>query len=133
MPINRKWPIAELLQAARDYFDHKGRRVTFEYVLMDGVTDSDEDALRLAALTRDIPCKINLIPYNEPGDGWKADETPTFRRPPRSRVLAFLRRLRTHTDHTVTLRESRGRDIAAACGQLYIQQETRPLRVAATA
>lgn len=133
MPINRKWPIAELLQAARDYFDHKGRRVTFEYVLMDGVTDSDEDALRLAALTRDIPCKINLIPYNEPGDGEKADEPPTFRRPSRSRVQAFLRRLRTHTDHTVTLRESRGRDIAAACGQLYIQQETRPLRGAATA
>ena len=133
MPINRKWPIADLLQAARDYFDRKGRRVTFEYVLMDGVTDSDDDAQRLAALTRDLPCKINLIPYNEPGDEGIADETPTFRRPPRSRIDAFLRRLRAHTDHTVTLRESRGRDIAAACGQLYIEQENRRPRAAATA
>lgn len=124
MPVNRKWPIADLLQAARAYFERKGRRVTFEYVLMDGVTDSDEDASRLAVLTRGLPCKINVIPYNELGDtdGQASDD---FRRPPRGRIDAFLQRLRAECRHTVTLRESRGRDIGAACGQLYRQQEPR--------
>ena len=131
MPINRKWPIAELLGAARAYFDRKGRRVTFEYVLMDGETDSDDDAIRLAALTRTVPCKINIIPYNElelgPPD---RIDGPLFRRPTRTRIDAFLKRLRAGTEHTVTLRESRGSDIAA-CGQLYRQQETQ-LREPAT-
>ncbi len=132
MPINRKWPIAELLTAAREYFDKKGRRVTFEYVLMDGVTDSDEDAHRLAELTREIPSKINIIPYNELGDEGQATGM-TFRRPPRRRIDEFLRRLRDNTDHTVTLRESRGGDIGAACGQLYRQQETGRQPATATA
>ncbi|MDA0337656.1 MAG: 23S rRNA (adenine(2503)-C(2))-methyltransferase RlmN [bacterium] len=127
MPINRKWPIADLLRAARGYFERKGRRVTFEYVLMDGVTDSDEDATRLAVLTRSLPCKINIIPYNELGasPGVEAVAFEDFRRPPKSRIEAFVRRLRESTGHTVTLRESRGSDIGAACGQLYRQQETR--------
>jgi 23S rRNA (adenine2503-C2)-methyltransferase len=124
MPINRKWPISELLEAARAYFDRKGRRVTFEYVLMAGETDSDEDAVRLAALTRTVPCKINIIPYNELVDEESVDGL-IFRRPTRTRIDAFLRRLRAGTEHTVTLRESRGSDIAAACGQLYRQQETQ--------
>ncbi|HJP33867.1 MAG: 23S rRNA (adenine(2503)-C(2))-methyltransferase RlmN [Candidatus Latescibacteria bacterium] len=118
MPINRKWPIAELLQAARGYFDRKGRRVTFEYVLLDGVNDSNEDAGRLARLTRDVPCKLNIIPYNQLEDIENTAE-PTFRRPPRIRIEDFRRSLQAHTGHTVTLRESRGGDIAAACGQLY--------------
>ncbi|MEC9380249.1 MAG: 23S rRNA (adenine(2503)-C(2))-methyltransferase RlmN, partial [Candidatus Latescibacterota bacterium] len=69
MPINRKWPIADLMAAAKTYFDRKGRRVTFEYVLMDEVTDLDADADRLAVITSSIPCKINLIPYNELAPG----------------------------------------------------------------
>lgn len=119
MPINRKYPIAELLAAAAEYFSLRGRRVTFEYVLMAGVTDSDEDALRLADLTRGVPCKINLIPYNELGEG-----TP-FRRPLSERIARFRQTLEAHTPMAVTLRESRGRDIAAACGQLYQAQERR--------
>ena len=74
MPINRRFPIAELLEAARFYYERRGRRVTFEYVLMAGVTDSDGDAVGLASLSRQLPCKVNLIPYNElsglpPGGG----------------------------------------------------------------
>ncbi len=125
MPVNRKWPIAELLQSARTYFDRKGRRVTFEYVLLAGVNDSDEDAVRLADLTQDLPCKINVIPYNEPGET-SAGEIE-FRRPDRSRIDAFLQKLRAGTRNTVTLRESRGRDIGAACGQLYREQAQGPM------
>ena len=117
MPINRKWTIADLLEAARYYFHRQGRRVTFEYVLLRGVTDTEEDAARLAELTAGVPCKINLIPYNElaPGD----PEAPVFHRPGRKRIEAFRRRLESRTKRTVRLRESRGRDIDAACGQLY--------------
>ncbi len=119
MPINRKFPIARLLQAAREYFDRRGRRVTFEYVLMDQITDSDEDARRLAELTSDIPCKINLIPYNELESS--SLEGGAFKRPSEARIRTFRRILdeRAVASRTVTLRESKGRDIAAACGQLY--------------
>jgi 23S rRNA (adenine2503-C2)-methyltransferase len=126
MPVNGKWPIVDLLQAARDYFERKGRRVTFEYVLMAGVTDADADAARLAALTRDVACKINVIPYNELGDEGAVSGRPVFRRPGRKRIDAFLTALRGATTNTVTLRESRGRDIAAACGQLYREPPPRP-------
>jgi 23S rRNA (adenine2503-C2)-methyltransferase len=116
MPINRKYKIADLLQAAREYFDLRGRRVTFEYVLMAGLTDTQEDARRLAGLTRGIPCKINLIPYNEhQADG-------PFRRPARKHLEQFYRTLE-ECGAAFTVRESRGRDIDAACGQLYHQQE----------
>ncbi len=122
MPINKKFPIAQLLEAARDYFERRGRRVTFEYVLMDQVTDSDDDARRLADLTIDIPCKINLIPYNELDQEESSSAGDTvFRRPSEERIRSFRRVLedRAVVSRTVTLRESRGRDIAAACGQLY--------------
>ena len=119
MPINRKYKIAELLAAAREFFHLRGRRITFEYVLLAGVTDSDEDALRLAELSKGVPCKINLIPYNELGE-----DTP-FRRPTAERIASFRQVLEARTPMAVTLRESRGRDIAAACGQLYQAQERR--------
>lgn len=132
MPINRKWPIARLLEAARLYFDLKGRRVTFEYVLMAGVTDSEGDALRLANLTRDVPCKINLIPYNELGEDLDGrGGAPSFRRPERGRIDGFAQVLRSRSRHTVTLRESRGQDIDAACGQLHREVGVRRRRVEA--
>ena len=117
MPINRRWPIADLLAAARHYFDRQGRRVTFEYVLLRGVTDTGADAERLARLTAEVPCKINLIPYNELSPGGPGE--PVFHRPGRERIRAFRSRLESLTSRTVRLRESRGRDIDAACGQLY--------------
>ena len=121
MPINRKYPIATLIEAAAEYYEKRGRRVTFEYVLMDGITDADEDAGRLADLTRQVPCKINLIPYNELGPRvpLKGGAEMEFRRPPRERVRRFEQILTVRSPRTVTLRDSRGRDIDAACGQLY--------------
>lgn len=110
MPVNRRWPIGELLAACRDFPLKQGRRITFEYVLLDGVNDADEDAERLARLLRGLPAKVNLIPYNDnPGLG--------FRAPAPARVEAFHARL-VARQITAVVRKNRGRDIAAACGQL---------------
>jgi 23S rRNA (adenine2503-C2)-methyltransferase len=118
MPINRRYPLAELLEAAEEFYEHRGRRVTFEYVLMEGITDDDGDALRLAALSKRFPCKVNLIPYNELGSA------SPFRRPPRQKVARFHQLVESNTWAAVTVRESRGRDINAACGQLFQESET---------
>ncbi len=110
MPINRRWPIRELLAACRTFPMKQGRRITFEYVLLGGVNDTDADAQRLAKLVAGIPAKINLIPYNDnPGLG--------FRAPAPERVEAFHRIL-FDRDITAVIRKNRGGDIAAACGQL---------------
>jgi 23S rRNA (adenine2503-C2)-methyltransferase len=110
MPINRRWPIAELLRACREFPARNGRRITFEYVLLAGVNDGLDDAVRLADLLRGIPAKVNLIPYN-PNPGL------TFRAPPPDRVVAFQEALAAR-NVTVVVRKNRGRDISAACGQL---------------
>jgi len=120
MPINRRHRIADLLEAAGEFCARRGPRVTFEYVLMAGVTDGDADALRLAELTREVPCKINLIPYNELGPN------SPYRRPSAQGLARFRQLLETHSPMPVTMRESRGRDIDAACGQLYQRQNERP-------
>jgi 23S rRNA (adenine2503-C2)-methyltransferase len=110
MPVNRRYPLAELLAACRAFPMKQGRRITFEYVLLGGVNDSDDDALRLAALVRGIPAKVNLIPYNEnPGLG--------FAGPAKGRLEAF-QRLLVERQITVVVRRNRGQDISAACGQL---------------
>ncbi len=110
MPVNRKYPLRQLLDACRAYPLSPRRRITFEYVLLGGINDSVADAARLVKLIRGIRCKINLIPFN-PHAG--AD----LRRPSVEQVLAFQKVL---TDHHLTalIRESRGQDILAACGQL---------------
>ncbi len=110
MPLNRRWPLRDLLAACRDFPMKKGRRITFEYVLLGGVNDTDEDAVRLSRLVKGIPAKVNLIPYNEnPGLGFRAPEP--------GRVEAFRDRL-VAANVTAVVRRNRGRDIAAACGQL---------------
>jgi 23S rRNA (adenine2503-C2)-methyltransferase len=110
MPINRRWPIGELLAACRAFPLRQGRRITFEYVLLGGVNDSDQDADRLARLVAGVPSKVNLIPYNDnPGLGYRA--------PDPDRVEAFHARLLAR-QLTAVVRKNRGRDIAAACGQL---------------
>jgi 23S rRNA (adenine2503-C2)-methyltransferase len=110
MPINRRYPLAELLRACREFPTRNGRRITFEYVLLGGVNDTLEDAHRLAELVRGIPAKVNLIPYNEnPGLGFAA--------PAPDRVQAFLDAL-VARNLTAVVRRHRGRDISAACGQL---------------
>ncbi len=110
MPINRRYPLSELLAACRAFPMKQGRRITFEYVLLADVNDGADDAHRLARLIEGIPAKVNLIPYNEnPGLGFAAPAT--------DRVEAFHEALvRRHV--TAVVRKNRGRDIAAACGQL---------------
>lgn len=110
MPVNKRFPIKELLAACRHFPLEPRRRITFEYVLLRGVNDGEEDARRLAGLLRGIKAKINLIPYN-PSPGSE------FKRPSDAAVRRFQRILEEH-DYTAPVRESRGRDIAAACGQL---------------
>ena len=111
MPVNRKWPIAALLAAARAYQRQLGRRITFEYVLLSGVNDTQEDANRLVALIRDIPCKVNVIPWNPIGNSG-------FGRPSSRAIEVFVETLAS-AYITATVRYSKGADIGAACGQLY--------------
>ncbi len=110
MPINKKWNTKALLDACKDYTDKTGEKITFEYVLLKGVTDQLEHARQVAKLTRHIPCKINIIPFNE-------HPASPYERPADATIEAFhqeLSRLNVH----VLLRRSMGRDIFAACGQL---------------
>ena len=110
MPVNRRYPIKALLAACRRYPLEARRRITFEYVLLAGVNDSGEDALRLTTLLKDIRCKVNLIPFN-PFPGTE------FGRPGDTTVRRFQKFLVDH-HFTALVRESRGTDISAACGQL---------------
>jgi len=110
MPVNKRWPLEELLDAARDYGVSVGRRVTLEYTLLGGVNDTPADADRLAQFARRLPSKVNLIPYNPvPGLPWK--------RPSPEAVDAFAARLYPHAP-AVTVRNTMGGEIWAACGQL---------------
>ena len=110
MPVNKRWNIAELLDACRNYPLGPHRRITFEYVMLQGINDSLEDAARIVQLTRSIPSKINLIPFNEHSGS-------EFKRPSDQVVRSFQRYL-LERKLTATVRISRGRDILAACGQL---------------
>jgi 23S rRNA (adenine2503-C2)-methyltransferase len=116
MPINRKYPLKTLMQACRDFPLPPRRRITFEYVLLDGVNDSEEDARRLVALLKGIRSKINLIAYNSSFRA-SGEPSPPFNTPDDERVLSFQQVLkRAHM--TAIIRRSMGSDIAAACGQL---------------
>jgi 23S rRNA (adenine2503-C2)-methyltransferase len=110
MPVNKKHPLEKLMAAVKQFTDKTGRGVTFEYVLMEGINDSEKDALALSKLVRGIPCKINLIPYNAIPD-------LPFKRPSEEKVVAFRDFLYPRCP-AVTLRISKGEDILAACGQL---------------
>jgi 23S rRNA (adenine2503-C2)-methyltransferase len=116
MPINRKYPIEELLASCRRFPLPNRRMITFEYILIRGHNDSPADAVNLAKLLRPIRSKINLIPMNE-HDGC------VFRSPEESRILEFQRIL-LDKNFTAVIRRSKGRDISAACGQLRAQRES---------
>ncbi len=110
MPVNKRWKIADLMEAVKKFPAKQGRRVTFEYVLMEGVNDSDDDARRLGALLQGVPAKVNLIQYNDnPGLGFHSTKDNRAER---------FRALLEEVQVPAFIRANRGRDIAAACGQL---------------
>lgn len=110
MPVNKRWNIATLLEALRNYPLRKRRRITIEYVLLEGLNDTLEDAHRLVKMLRGIPCKVNLIPWNpHPG-------TP-YERPSGNRIRRFQQILLDH-HYNALVRETRGIEAMAACGQL---------------
>ncbi len=121
MPINKRYPLSELMQSCREYYETTGDEITFEYVLLKDVNDTIEDAKRIKKLTKGIPCKINLIPFNEhPGS--------EFKRPERVKVLDFQKALMNMGMH-VLIRRTMGRDIYAACGQLQSAYDGKPKKL----
>ncbi len=114
MPINKVYPLEALLEACRRFRLSPRRRITFEYLLLRGINDSEGDANRLSGLLRGIPSKINLIPFNE------CRGLP-YKEPSKGTVLRFQEVLKG-LNHTVIIRKSKGRDISAACGQLFSKQ-----------
>lgn len=121
VPINRKYPIAELMAACKRYLAGDARRrITFEYVMLNGINDSDAEAHALAKLLRDVPSKVNLIPFNPfPNTAYQCS--------PQARIDAFRDILVRHGMTTIT-RKTRGNDIEAACGQLAGQVMDRTKR-----
>ncbi|NPU94633.1 MAG: 23S rRNA (adenine(2503)-C(2))-methyltransferase RlmN [Gammaproteobacteria bacterium] len=122
VPVNKKYPLADLIAACKEYVTkfNDSRRVTMEYVLLDGVNDKFEHAEQLIELLKDVPSKINLIPFNPfPSSGYK--------RPNGLRIRAFQERLQK-AGFVTTIRTTRGEDIDAACGQLVGQVQDRTRR-----
>ena len=122
MPVNRRYNLAALIEACSYYTSRKKQRLTFEYILISELNDSDEQAHLLAKLAGKLQAKVNLIPYN-------TVEGLPWSRPPRNRQEIFLSILRHH-GVAATLRREKGHDIEAACGQLRLQsiRETAPTR-----
>lgn len=113
MPVNRKYPLAVLMEACEYYVGRKKQRITFEYILIEGINDRAEDAMALVKVARRVEAKVNCIPYNSvEGLPWK--------RPEEERQDAFMRVLE-RGGVTATIRREKGHDIAAACGQLRRQ------------
>jgi len=110
MPINKKYPLTRLMETLNNFPLHKGRRITFEYILIKDINDRLSDATNLARLLNNIRAKINLIPFN------RYDGSP-FEEPDEKRILEFQDEL-IRKNYTVTIRKSKGADISAACGQL---------------
>jgi 23S rRNA (adenine2503-C2)-methyltransferase len=121
VPINKKYPLSELMAVCKGYFKNEPRRkITFEYVMLEGVNDQKEHAYQLIKLLRDIPAKINLIPFNSfPFSGYKRSS---------QEVINCFQEILVQEGNMVTItRKTRGDDIDAACGQLVgkVQDRTR--------
>ncbi len=124
MPITKRYPLVELMAELRRFPLERGRRITFEYVLIRDFNDAAEDARAVARLLRGIPSKVNVIPLNE-DSVW----LPGLREPKTATIEAFGRELRD-AGLTVTVRWSKGRDVAAACGQLKGLHQLAEMRTA---
>jgi 23S rRNA (adenine2503-C2)-methyltransferase len=115
MPVNRKYPLRDLIAACEEYQGRKGRMLTFEYILIAGVNDSIDQAKPLVALARRLFAKVNLIPYNRvEGLRWERPDEET-----QEKFLAALEKQKV----IATLRREKGHDIDAACGQLRLKTE----------
>ena len=114
IPINKKWPIEDILDTIKDYKYQKYRPIMFEYVLINGVNDSIENAIELSNLLKKIHCKINIIPYNETEKNYKRSKN----------IEKFVTKLNEiQSNYRVLIRWSKGQDIDAACGQLATLNE----------
>jgi 23S rRNA (adenine2503-C2)-methyltransferase len=124
VPLNRKYPIADLLEACRNYPGaSNARRITFEYVMLKGINDSPAEARELVRLLKGIPAKVNLIPFNPwPGAPYECSTDA---------AIAAFSDIVFNAGYSAPVRTPRGRDIAAACGQL--KSESVPARRTATA
>ncbi|HMV64914.1 MAG TPA: radical SAM protein, partial [Rhodocyclaceae bacterium] len=124
VPINQKYPLRELMAACQRYLVKAPRDfITFEYVMLDGVNDTDAHARELVTLTRDVPCKFNLIPFNPfPQSGFDRSPAPRIRRFAEILIEAGI---------VTTTRKTRGDDVDAACGQLAGQVQDKTKRTAA--
>ena len=114
VPVNVKYSLNMLIPSIKRYTETTGQRVTFEYILVDDFNDSNMDAQRLKALLGTFPCKLNVIPYNE-------NTHCAFKAPSEKGLNRFIKKL-YNAPFTVTVRRSKGLDIAAACGQLYAEK-----------
>ena len=110
MPVANRYSVREVVDACRNYFDKTGRRITFEYSLVAGENDSEEDARELAALIKDINCHVNLIPVNP-------IKERDYKESAMSNIVVFKNKLEKNRIN-VTIRREMGRDINGACGQL---------------
>tara|TARA_Y100001970_G_scaffold267420_1_gene357437 strand:+ start:834 stop:1892 length:1059 start_codon:yes stop_codon:yes gene_type:complete len=120
MPINKKWPISQLININKLYSkQYKRKKITFEYVIMDGINSSIEDAIALAKILSSAKCKVNIIPYNET-DG-------KYKRPSDSTINQFVKTLSLHNNDNfqILVRWSNGLDIDAGCGQLAISNNIK--------
>ena len=114
IPINKKWPIEDILIAIKKYNYKKYRPIMFEYVLIENINDSEQNAIELSDLLKYINCKINIIPYNETSGNYKRSK----------RIDAFVDQLnKINSSYRVFIRWSKGQDIEAACGQLVTLNE----------
>jgi len=111
MPINKKYPLQQLIAACKQYYDNPKRKITIEYIMLEKINDSIEHARQLVALLHRLPCKINLIPYNNI-DG------ETKYRPSSTEQIDKFRQILLDTGFNAITRKTRGADIAASCGQL---------------
>ncbi len=123
MPITRRYPLGELMESLRTFPLERGRRITFEYVLIRGFNDSIEDASAVVRLLHGLPSKVNVIPLNE-----DPVHLPGLLRPDEETVDRFAERIR-RAGLVVTVRRSKGSDVAAACGQLKGRHQARAIRI----
>jgi 23S rRNA (adenine2503-C2)-methyltransferase len=127
MPITKKYGVSDLMEALEYYYRKTRHRPTFEYILFDGLNDTESDIGKFERLAKRIPCKVNIIPFHSIGFTHPSGFAASLRPTPKANVEAFAARLR-HANITVMIRTSSGQDINAACGQLAIAGKRRNKR-----